>query len=85
MENFVMGNRLAVVALIISDADAVEKVNALLHDFSGYIIGRLGLPYKQKEICVITVVLDASQEVINSLSGKLGMINGVTSKVMLTK
>lgn len=80
-----MGNRLAVVALIISDADAVEKVNALLHDFSGYIIGRLGLPYKQKEICVITVVLDASQEVINSLSGKLGMINGVTSKVMLTK
>ncbi len=80
-----MENRLAVVAVIVSDDRAVEKVNSILHDFSGYIIGRLGIPYKQKDICVITLVIDAPQEKINSLSGKLGMIEGVNSKVMLTK
>ena len=80
-----MENRLAVVAVIVSDDKAVEKVNSILHDFSGYIIGRLGIPYKQKDICVITLVIDAPQEKINSLSGKLGMIEGVNSKVMLTK
>lgn len=80
-----MDTKLAVVAIIVSDLSAVERINALLHDFGEYIIGRLGLPYKQKKVNVISVVIDAPQEVISSLSGKLGMIDGVSSKVLTTK
>lgn len=80
-----MENKIAVVAIIVSDINAVEKINAILHDFGEYIIGRLGLPYKAKKINVISVVMDAPQEKISSLSGKLGMIDGVSSKVLTTK
>ncbi|MBE5734175.1 MAG: iron-only hydrogenase system regulator [Clostridiales bacterium] len=80
-----MENKIAVVAIIVNDVNAVEKINALLHDFGEYIIGRLGLPYKQKAVNVISVIMDAPQTVINSLSGKLGMVNGVSSKVLITK
>ena len=80
-----MESKIAVVAIIVSDLEAVEKINGLLHVFGEYIIGRLGLPYKEKKVNVISVVMDAPQEVINSLSGKLGMINGVSSKVLTTK
>lgn len=80
-----MDGKLAVVAIVVSDLGAVERVNGLLHDFGEYIIGRLGLPHKEKKVNVICVVVDAPQEVISSLSGKLGMIDGVASKVLTTK
>lgn len=80
-----MENSISVVAIIISDTNAVQRINALLHDFGEYIIGRMGLPYRQKNLNVISVVMDAPQPIINSLSGKLGMINGVTSKVLTAK
>ncbi len=80
-----MDNKIAVVAIIVSDLKAVEKINATLHDFGDYIIGRLGLPYKKKNVNVICVVMDAPSEKINSLTGKLGMLDGVSSKVLTTK
>ena len=80
-----MEEKIAVVAIIISDLTAVERVNALLHEFGKSIIGRLGIPHREKGVNVISVVMDAPQEVINSLSGKLGMISGVKSKVLITK
>ena len=80
-----MENKIAVVAIIVSDINAVEKINATLHDFGDYIIGRLGLPYKKKNVNVISVVMDAPSEKINSLTGKLGMLEGVSSKVLTTK
>lgn len=80
-----MQTKIAVVAIIVSDLTAVERINSLLHENNQYIIGRLGLPYKEKAVSVISVVMDAPQEVINALSGKLGMINGVSSKVLTTK
>lgn len=80
-----MENKLAVVAIIVSDTDSVERINAILHDYGEHIIGRMGLPYKQKDVNVISVVIDAPQEIINGLSGKLGMIKGVSSKVLTTK
>ena len=80
-----MESKIAVVAIIVSDTNAVERINALLHSYGEYIIGRLGLPYKQKNLNVISVVMDAPVEKINSLSGKLGMISGVKSKVLTTK
>lgn len=80
-----MESKIAVVAIIVSDLTAVERINSLLHTFGEHIIGRLGLPYKQKKVNVISVVMDAPQEIINSLSGKLGMIDGVSSKVLTTR
>ncbi len=80
-----MENKIAVVAIIVSDFDAVERINGLLHAFGEHIIGRMGLPYKKRNVNVISVVMDAPQEVINSLTGKLGMIEGVSSKVLTTK
>ena len=80
-----MEKKIAVVAIIVSDKNAVERINGLLHDFGEHIIGRMGIPYKEKSLNVISVVMDAPQEVINSLSGKLGMVKGVSSKVLTTK
>ena len=80
-----MENKIAVVAIIVSDLTAVERVNSLLHEFSGHIIGRLGIPHRERKVNVISVVMDAPTEVINALSGKLGMIKGVSSKVLTTK
>ncbi len=80
-----MENKVAVVAIIVNDINAVERINGLLHAFGEYIIGRMGLPYKKRNINVISVVMDAPQETINSLTGKLGMIEGVSSKVLTTK
>ena len=80
-----MDNKLAVIAIVVEDYDQTEKVNELLHAFRDYIVGRLGVPYKQKAVSVISIILDAPMESINSLSGKLGMIKGISSKVLLTK
>lgn len=80
-----MENKIAIVGIIISDSSAVATVNGVLHENMDYIVGRLGLPYKQRGVNVISIVIDAPQQVINALSGKLGMISGVTSKVLITK
>lgn len=80
-----MTNVLAVLTIIVKSSDSVERVNALLHSARDYVIGRMGLPIKEREVSVISIVLDAPPEIINSLSGKLGMLDGVSSKVLTTK
>ena len=80
-----MESKIVVVAIIVSDVSAVERLNSVLHSYGEYVIGRLGLPYKEKNVNVISIVMDAPVEIINALSGKLGMINGVTSKVLTAK
>jgi putative iron-only hydrogenase system regulator len=80
-----MDEKIAVIAIIVSDYNNVEKVNLLLHEYRANIIGRMGLPIKERGISVISVVIQALPETINSLSGKLGMIKGVSSKVLTTK
>ena len=80
-----MEEKIAVVAIIVKEFEATEKVNSVLHEFRDFVVGRLGIPYRKKNLNVISVVVDAPQEKINSLSGKLGMIEGVTSKVLTTK
>ena len=76
MEN----TRVAILGIIISDMDSVEPVNALLHENSPYIIGRMGLPYREKGVNIISVVLDAPQDAISALSGKIGRLEGVSAK-----
>ena len=80
-----MEKKLAVIATVVSNKDSVAKVNEVFHAYSEHVLGRLGIPHKERGVCVINVVLDAPQEVLSSLSGKLGMIEGVTSKVLITK
>ena len=80
-----MENKIAVLAVIVNDSGAVETVNSLLHEFREYVVGRMGIPYRLKNVNIISVVLDAPAEKINSLSGKLGMISGVSSKVLTAK
>ena len=79
-----MDKNVAVVAIIISDVSAIEKVNSLLSSFRDDIIGRMGIPHRNG-VNIISVAMESTKETINSLSGKLGMINGVTSKVLLAK
>lgn len=80
-----MENKIAVLAIIVSDYAAVEKVNSVLHDYRDFVVGRMGIPYRLKNVNVISVVLDAPIEAVNGLSGKLGMLSGVSSKVLTAK
>ncbi|MBQ0028017.1 MAG: iron-only hydrogenase system regulator [Lachnospiraceae bacterium] len=74
--------RIALIGIIVENKDSVERLNAILHDNAEYIVGRMGLPLKEKGINVISVVMDAPQNVISSLSGKIGMLDGINSKVI---
>ena len=81
----IMETRIALIGIIVEDLDKTEKLNSILHEYSTYIIGRMGLPYKEKDVCVISIVIDAYNDVISSLSGKLGMIKGISVKTMYSK
>lgn len=82
---FMSENRLAVISVIVEKREQSAGINALLSEFGDYIIGRMGLPYKQKGVSVISVVLDAPTELINKLTGKIGMLDGVTAKTLMSK
>lgn len=75
-----MRTRVAVMAIIVENPDAVEKLNSLLHESGGYILGRMGLPYQKRGISIISIALDAPENVINTLAGKIGRLSGVTVK-----
>ena len=77
--------RIAVVGIIVENKDAVGEVNQILHDYSPYIIGRMGLPYEKKHVNIISVIVDAPADRISALSGKLGKIRGISAKVMYSK
>lgn len=76
-----METRVAVISIIIEDSASVEKMNELLHQYSEYVIGRMGIPYRKKGINIVSVAIDAPQDAISTLSGKIGKLTGVSSKV----
>ena len=78
-------NRIAVVSILVSDRTMSDKVNALLSEYGEWILGRMGIPYKEKQVSVLSVVLDAPVEVTNALTGKLGRIDGVSVKALFGK
>ena len=78
-------NRIAVLGIIVSDGEAVEAVNALLHEYGEYVVGRMGLPMRDRGINAITLVLDAPANAINALSGKLGRVDGASAKALFGK
>ena len=75
-----MKSRVAVMAIIVENSESVSKLNDLLHDSGDYILGRMGLPYKKRGINIISIALDAPEDVINTLAGKIGRLNVVTVK-----
>ena len=75
-----METRVAVSSIIIEDVDKVSLVNNLLHDYRDYIIGRMGIPYKEKSIYIISIAINAPNDSITALTGKIGKINGITAK-----
>lgn len=80
-----METRIALIGIIVEEMEAVERVNQLLHLHNQYIVGRMGIPYREKGVSIISVVVDAPEDVISSLSGKLGMIEGISVKSVQTK
>ena len=78
-------SRVALIGIIVSSRESVEQLNHLLSEYGSYIIGRMGLPYKEKNISIISVAIDAPSDVINSLTGKLGMLPGISTKTIYPK
>jgi len=77
-----METRVALIAVIVEEPESVNELNAILHQYSRYIIGRMGLPYHVKNICIISIAVDAPQDVISALSGKIGRLTGVSAKAL---
>lgn len=75
-----MENRVAVMAIIVENLESAESINALLHEYAPYIIGRMGIPYRARKISVMSVVLDAPQDSISTLAGRVGSLDGVQVK-----
>lgn len=80
-----METRVALMGIIVENRDSVARLNSLLHDYGEYIIGRMGLPYAKKGISVISVAIDAPEDTINALSGKLGKLDGISIKTVYSK
>ncbi|MBU5460816.1 TM1266 family iron-only hydrogenase system putative regulator [Anaerostipes sp. MSJ-23] len=80
-----MESRIAIIGIIVEDIDASVEVNDILHDYGMYILGRMGIPYHEKGLNIISIAIDAPQDVINTLAGKLGKIKGISAKTTYSK
>ena len=80
-----MDTRVALIGIIVEDESSVAALNELLHRYAPYIIGRMGLPYREKGVSIISVVLDAPQDAISALSGKIGRLPGVSAKTQYSQ
>ena len=78
-------SRVAILAIVVEDKSKVGELNNLLTEYGDYIIGRMGLPYEKKNVSLISVALDAPNDTINSLTGKLGSIEGISAKAVYSK
>ena len=80
-----MDNKVSVISIIVKDEESAGRVNELLHEFRQYIVGRMGIPYRDRGVSIISVVLDAPGNITSTLSGKLGMLPGVSAKTLTAK
>ena len=80
-----MDKRIGLVGIVIEDLSFVSQVNETLHEYAGLIVGRMGLPYKERGVSVISLIMDGTNDEISALTGKLGRIKGVSVKSMITK
>ena len=75
-----METRVAVTSIIIEDPASIQAMNEILHQYGEYIIGRMGIPYREKGISIVSIAMDAPQDVISAMTGKIGRLNGVSAK-----
>ena len=80
-----METRIALIGIIVENTDSAPRLNSILHEYGKYIVGRMGVPYHKRSISVISIVLDAPNDIISALSGKLGMLPGVNIKTVYSK
>ena len=80
-----MENRIALLGIIVENKEVTDRLNDILHEYADYVVGRMGIPYRERGISIISVVLDAPMDVISALSGKLGRLKGVSSKALYSK
>ena len=80
-----MESRVAIIGIIVEDPASIEELNQILHAYGDQIIGRMGLPYPKKGINIISIAVDAPQDIISALSGKIGKLSGVSSKAAYSK
>lgn len=75
-----MDTRVAIIGIIVENEDAVDKLNCVLHEYGRYIVGRMGIPYRERKINIISIAIDAPQDIISALSGKIGRLSGISTK-----
>lgn len=80
-----MESRVSVISIIVKDEESAAAVNDILHEYRQYIIGRMGIPYRERKVSIISVVMDAPGDAVSALSGKLGMLSGVSAKTLTAR
>ena len=80
-----MATRVAIISIVVENSDCVKELNRILHEYGSYIIGRMGIPYPKREISLISVVMDAPAELISAMTGKIGMLRGISSKALYAR
>jgi putative iron-only hydrogenase system regulator len=80
-----MDSRVALIGIIVEKNESVEQMNKILHHYQEYIIGRMGVPYRKRNVSIISIAMDAPAAVISALSGKLGMLEGISTKTIYSK
>ena len=75
-----MESRVAIIGIIVENMEATERLNAILHEYAPYVIGRMGIPYREKKVSIISIAVDAPEELISALAGKIGRLEGVSDK-----
>ncbi len=80
-----MGTRIAIIGIIVERTDGVQALNQLLSAYGKYIIGRMGIPYRARNLNIMSIAIDAPQDVINALSGKIGRIEGISAKTVYSQ
>ena len=81
----IMESRIALIGIVVSNFDSVDALNHLLSEYGKYIVGRMGIPYREKGVSIISVAMDAPNDVISALSGKIGMLPGISTKTIYAK
>lgn len=78
-------NRIALIGIIVEDGSSTAKLNEILHEYAEFIVGRMGVPYRDRGVCIISIIVDAENNVISAMSGKLGQLPSVQIKTMYAK
>ena len=80
-----MDNRIALIGIIVESTEHIDDLNRLLSSYGKYVVGRMGIPYRERNISIISIAVDAPNDIISALSGKIGMLSGISTKTIYAK